>query len=97
MVAIELARLLEQGVPSVKARAVGLEGGFVVVALCWRKGKAHPIIIKDTTEFALLLAFLEIKAEKAGRPLAPVDRAIEERRVRIDERHEQTRGVAISA
>ncbi len=86
MVAIELARLLEQGVPSVKARAVGLSSGFAVVALCWSRGKAHPIIIKDTTEFSLLLAFLELKAEQAGRPLAPVGRTIEERRVRIDER-----------
>jgi len=88
MVAIELARLLEQGVPSVKARAIGIESRFVVVALCWRKGKAHPIIIRDTTEFALLLAFLEVKAEQAGRPLTPANRAIEERRVRIDEREE---------
>jgi hypothetical protein len=68
MVAIELARMLEQGVPHVKARAVGLGGGFVVLASFLRSGKAHPIAIKDTTEFSLLMYFLEQQAEQAGKP-----------------------------
>jgi hypothetical protein len=81
MIAVELARVLEQAIPHVKARATSL-GGFVVVASYWREGHAHPIVIKDTTEFGLLMAFLEQKAEQAGRPLAPLGRMIEDGRAK---------------
>ncbi len=86
MVAIELAKMLEQGVPHVKARPISLGRRSAVVATFWRGGRAYPIIIRDTTEFSLLLAFLQLKSEQAGRPLEPLSRTIEEKRVMVDER-----------
>jgi hypothetical protein len=70
-----LANVLRESIPPLRVEVQNVpepRQGYVIVASARRGGRWHTIAIKGTTEFALVLAALEIQAEKLQRQVATV-------------------------
>ncbi len=70
-----LAQVLRETVPTLRVEVQDIPGArqrYVILASVTRKGKRNTITITDKTEFALVLASLEIQAEKLQRQMVAI-------------------------